>query len=98
VNVLLLTTVTTIEFAAIWWFITREFRKAASPRRFASWVVLISCLFFSPFLQIELIRQIVSRRETADALAFIWFDAVSLCALIFMFTLLRRTEKDGRSN
>ena len=97
-NVLLLTSVTAIEFAAIWWFITREFRKRASPRRFASWVVLISCVFFSPFLQIGLIRQIVSRKETADALAFTWLAAVSVCALIFMFTLLRRVEKDGRPN
>ena len=97
-KILLLTSATAIEFAAIWWFITREFRKPASPRRFVSWLVLISCLFFSPFLQMDLIRQIVSRSETADTLAFIWFDAVSMCALIFMFALLRRAEKDGRPN
>jgi len=98
VKILLLTSATAIEFAAIWWFITREFQKPASPRRFASWVVLMSCVFFSPFLQMDLIRQIVSRSETADTLAFFWFAAVSLCALIFMFTLLRRAEKDGRPN
>jgi len=97
-NVLLLTSSAAIEFAAIWWFVTREFRRPASFRRFVSWLALIVCLFFSPLFQISMIRQIVGQAEAADTIAHIWVIAVSLCGLIFMFTLLLREEKDRRSS
>jgi len=98
VNIFLLTTSTAIEFAAIWWFVTQEFRSPASLRRFASWFVMVAVLFFSPFLQISMIRQIVAQRETADTLAHIWIIVVSLCELIFMFTLLCKSEKNRGPN
>ena len=97
-NIFLLTTSTAIEFVAIWWFITWEFRSPASLRRFASWLVMIAFLFFSPFLQISMMRQIVAQRETADTLAHIWIIVVNLCELVFIFTLLCKAEKNRGPN
>jgi hypothetical protein len=95
VNIFLVIASTAIEFLAIWWFITREYRRQASLRRSLSWLVLIACLFCSPFLQISVIRQIAVQRELANTIAHAWVIVVSLCGLIFMFTMLRKIGNDN---
>ena len=98
-NVFLLVGSTATEFAAVWWFITREYRKPASLRRFLLWFVLIVCLFFSPFFQISMIRRIVAQKELANNIAYGWVILGGLCVLIFMFTMLHKHGKrDDRSS
>jgi uncharacterized membrane protein YbjE (DUF340 family) len=95
VSVFLLISSTVVEFAVAWWFITREYRRSASLRRFLSWLVLTLCLLFSPFFQISMIRQIVAQRELPNTISYAWVILVGLCALAFMFTILRNLGNKG---
>ena len=98
-NVFLLVGSTATEFAVVWWFITREYRRPASLRRFLSWLVLMAGIVVSPFLQISMIRRIVAQKELANNIAYGWYILGGLCVLIFMFTMLRKHGKrDGRSS
>ena len=97
-SVILLVCSTAGVFAIIWWFVTRELRRPASLRRFVSWLGLIACLFISPFIQILMVRQIVAERELADTIAYGWVISMSLCGLVFMFTLLRRIENENNNS
>ena len=81
-----------IEFAVIWWFITRQYRRPKSFKRFLSGLVLVACLFFSPLLHIAMIRQIVERRALADSIVPVWVILEGACALIFMITVLYKSE------
>ena len=86
------------EFAVVWWFLTREYRRPASLRRFLSGLALILCLFFSPLFQISMIRQIIAQKELANTIAHAWVILVSLCGLVFMFTILLKLGNRNNSS
>ena len=89
-NIVILVGSVAIEFALVWWFITREYWRPKSLRRYLSWLVLMIGVFVSPFFQASMIRQIVEQRALADNIAHAWVILVSICGLTFTFTMLHK--------